>query len=92
MFSTCMHFQGKIKHVKVHGCPMGIMEASFSCWKHKPLAPFCYLMIENHHKGCCSLFYIFHSHYYNGKQVDILIFKNQVLQMLYLKHHVYKAS
>ena len=26
------------------------------------------------------------------KQVDILISKNQVLQMLYLKHHVYKTS
>ena len=26
------------------------------------------------------------------KQVDILISKNQALQMLYLKHHVYKTS
>ena len=26
------------------------------------------------------------------KQVDILISKNQVLQILYLKHHVYKTS
>ena len=26
------------------------------------------------------------------KQVDILISKNQALQMLYLKHYVYKTS
>ena len=26
------------------------------------------------------------------KQVDILISKNQVLQLLYLKHHVHTAS
>ena len=26
------------------------------------------------------------------EQVDILISKNQVLQVLYLKHHVYKIS
>ena len=27
-----------------------------------------------------------------SEQVDILISKNQVLQMLYLKHHVYTSS
>ena len=27
-----------------------------------------------------------------SKQVDILISKNQALQILYLKHHAYKAS
>ena len=25
------------------------------------------------------------------EQIDILIFKNQAVQMLYLKHHVYKT-
>ena len=30
--------------------------------------------------------------YYAMKQVDILISKNQALQILYLKHHVYKTS
>ena len=28
----------------------------------------------------------------NHKQVDILISKNQVLQILHLKHYVYKTS
>ena len=36
---------------------------------------------------------LYDKHYINTmKQVDILIPKNQALQMLYLKHHVYKTS
>ena len=32
-------------------------------------------------------------HYkYLLQQVDILIFKNQVLQIMYLKHHAYETS
>ena len=30
-------------------------------------------------------------HVENEKQVNILIYKNQVLQMLYRKHHTYKT-
>ena len=30
--------------------------------------------------------------HYSKQQVDILISKNQALQMLFLKHHVYKTS
>ena len=33
-----------------------------------------------------------HERQKKGKQVDILISKNQVLQILYLKHHVYILS
>ena len=32
------------------------------------------------------------SEYYNEKQVDILTSKNQALQLLYLKDHVYRTS
>ena len=40
----------------------------------------------------CLLMYVYSSILYLHEQVDILISKNQVLQILYLKHCVYKTT
>ena len=56
----------------MHTFPVGtIMEASFfrAGNTRSPLAPFCYLMVENHHKRCCLLF---NSHIMTKRPFQIL--------------------
>ena len=47
---------------------------------------------KQRHQSISDLYVIFEGSPVNYRQVDILISKNQVLQIIYLKHHVYETS